>query len=104
MFVKILKMDYSFEGFEGKKVIASASDNGVGYEIRIAELYRVSTNDPYGLKFLYPINADWKLYFSEDCVELIEPALINCSNNNVGKGWSGFYDQAPIRKSKFRNH
>lgn len=36
--------------------------------------------------------------------EYVEPKLQNCSDSNVGEGWEGFYDQAPIKKSKFRNH
>lgn len=100
MFVKIVENDYGFQ-VEGK-VIARKSDCGDGaplYMIRGSELIRTIKDysgnriDP---RFLYA--------FLHTEVEEVQSTMVNCSDSNVGKGWGGFYDQAPIRKSKFRNH
>lgn len=99
MFVKIVENDYGFQ-VEGKVIARKSDCDGAPlYMIRGSELIRAIKDysgnriDP---RFLYA--------FLHTEVEEVQSIMVNCSDSNVGKGWGGFYDQAPIRKSKFRNH
>jgi len=103
MLVKLLKSGYSFDEFiNGQRVIAKPSWSGLsngGYDVTYSELHRVGIiADDY----LKGVRSDGILYFSGEDVTVIESKLENCTGYNVGKGWEGFYDQAPVIKSKFR--
>lgn len=102
MLVILKGSPYTFEGLEGKKVIAKPSLHG-GCQVTIAELYRVCSNDPYSRDSVgLPIHAELTLHFPKEFFELVQPTMKNCSDSNVGKGWDGFYNQHPIKRSKFR--
>jgi hypothetical protein len=103
MLVNLHKSDYSFNEFiNGQRVIAKPSWSGLsngGYDVTHSELHRVGiiTDD-----YLKVVRSDDTLYFSSQEVTVIQPKLENCTDYNAGKGWEGFYDQAPVIKSKFR--
>ena len=98
MLVNLHKSDYSFnELINGQRVIATACH--LGYDVSYSELNRVGIiNQDY----LQVVDSDDTLYFSSREVTVIQPKLENCTDYNAGKGWEGFYEQAPVIKSKFR--
>ena len=89
--------NYSFhESIVGKKVIArKLGDKFV--EVRVSELLRVGAT--LDLSFW---DADEFISFSLSDFEFALKPTGNCTENNVGEGWEGWYEQAPVRKSKFR--
>jgi hypothetical protein len=98
MLVKLLKSGYSFdENIHGQKVIAGTWCDG--YYVTCSELHRVGIIDD---DYLLGVYSDDPLYFSGEDVTVIESKLENCTDYNAGKGWEGFYEQAPVIKSKFR--
>lgn len=102
MLVILKGSPYTFEGLEGKKVIARPSLHG-GCQVSIAELYRVCSNDPYARdSYNVNISANLCLHLPKEFFELVPPTMVNCSDSNVGKGWDGFYEQKSVKRSKFR--
>jgi hypothetical protein len=98
MLVNLHKSDYSFnELINGQRVIATACH--LGYDVSYSELHRVGIIDD---DYLQDVDSDDALYFSSQEVTVIQSKLENCTDYNAGKGWEGFYDQAPVIKSKFR--
>lgn len=89
------KCGYTFsEAIEGRKAILVVGQDGF-VTIRGSEVMRLGGSGVYP-NSMYILNAHE--------YTPVQPKLQNCSNSNVGKGWEGYYDQKPIRKSKFRNH
>jgi hypothetical protein len=91
--------NFSFaESVKGKVVIARVDeDKGGAAGVRVAELLRVGST--MSLDFW---NADEFIYFHKGQYTPVKPKLINCTEIGVGKGWEGFYDQAPVKRSSFR--
>lgn len=91
---------FNTDSIVGKKVIATPahghSKKYIGFFVRGSELMRVGIEGA--------VTGDFPYFFEEECVEIVQPTMVNCSDSNVGEGWEGFYEQAPIRKSKFRNN
>lgn len=82
----ILKTDGDYTEFEdiaGKKVIARQSPLG-GFDISLYELNRVSSNDISEITNL----KGRPMYFFAHEVEVVQPKLVNCTDKNIGKGWS----------------
>jgi hypothetical protein len=97
MRITLRKNSFSFsESVEGKVVIATVSETGLA-RVRAAELLRVGAT----LK-LTLWDASEFVCFTEDEYTVVKPKLINCTEIGVGKGWEGFYDQAPVKRSSFR--
>ena len=80
----------------GKKVILFIDEDGIA-RIRGSEAIRHGCNPN-------TVFADFAYHIQPHEYEVVKPKLQNCSDSNVGKGWEGFYEQKPIKKSKFRNH
>lgn len=83
---------------DNPKVIAEEFTNG-RVLVKTSELLRIGIP-----MFEIGERADTVWVFERDEYEIVQTEFINCSDSNVGKGWEGFYDQKPIKKSKFRNH
>jgi hypothetical protein len=97
MRITLRKNSFSFsESVEGKVVIATVSVYGYA-RVRAAELLRVGAT-----KVLNAFDASEFVCFTEDEFTPVKPKLINCTEIGVGKGWEGFYDQAPVKRSSFR--
>lgn len=88
---------YSFhESIKGKRVIATRLSKGL-IDVRVAELNRVGAN--LDLSFW---KADESISFTSEEYTVITPTSENYTDKNLGEGWEGWYEQAPVRKSKFR--
>lgn len=107
MFVRLKKCGYSFdENITGQKVIARSHGESGGVTVQISELMRVGIVDSSYLKssqcnFGAEDASDSRFFFDGE-FEIIPPTMLNCSDSNVGMGWGGFYEQEPIKRSKFR--
>lgn len=99
MRVRITDNIYGLSNLEGKVLIATECLHS-SVQIRSSELLRVGV--PREELEEDDLAERWVFLPSE--YEVVKPEFINCSDSNVGKGWEGFYDQKPIKKSKFRNH
>lgn len=98
MLVTLKKMEYTFsEIVEGKKAIIIFDELGYA-RIRGSELQRLGVpREVLGDDLTFSFH----LFRSE--YEPVQREFQDCSESNVGEGWEGFYEQAPIKKSKFRN-
>jgi hypothetical protein len=97
MRITLGKNNFSFsESVEGKVVIARIDEGGLA-RVRAAELLRVG-----GTLTLKYWDASEFVCFTEDEYTVVKPKFINCTEIGVGKGWEGFYDQAPVKRSSFR--
>lgn len=81
---------------EGKKVILFIDEFGIA-RLRGSEVIRHGSSPN-------AVDAAFAYHIKPNEYEVVKPKLQNCSDSNVGKGWEGFYEQKPIKKSKFRNH
>lgn len=90
---------YELSNLEGKILIATECLHS-SVQIRTSELLRVGV--PREELNEEDLTERW--LFLPDEYEIVKPEFENCSDSNVGKGWEGFYEQKPIKKSKFRNH
>lgn len=91
---------YGWKEVVGKKVVPAKQELSYhgdlcGFSVRGSELIRCG-QDPFDIdpQFLY--------FFEPNEFELIEPKLQNCTDLSIGKGWEGYYEQKPIKKSNFR--
>lgn len=96
MRVIIKKHLFDFPNLVGKKVIATEFADGK-ILVKTSELLRVGVP----MEEMETLaNEVWAFEHYE--YEVVKPKFQNCSDSNVGKGWGGFYDQKPVRRSKFK--
>jgi len=97
MIVILERSNFSFnKSLIGKRVVATKHGDS-GISVRVAELVRV------GVKIsLSSWAANDRIYFTSEDYHVVSPRFVNCSDLSVGKGWEGWYDQKPVRKSSFR--
>lgn len=90
MLVILKPSPYTFsEIVEGKKVIAELV--GDCYRISFRELNRVGVpRNIFGELGDCSEFATDKFYynFTSEMVDVVEPKLVNCTDRNIGKGWS----------------